>query len=288
LVRGDDQLWHANGDRCGLLWRTTSADKIVIRNRGTGRHNALRYGCLVPRRCRPNSVHYQSGERSSANCILGILSTGTSVRPSDRPQSITVLSVQDILATEPGCEPFMSAFAIHTATPSCSVIALSRQGITGSWWRKKTSSLLEELETTRALQSRQLVLSADRDPARLRVPICNGVCCPLFPRRLCIATAGSGQLLQEREVETTSPGLGIVSKPHQFLDGLRIDQRIVNIPRINALVLCKYRQSVFVSCRADTREASTCQRITASYSSSPNNIIQVFNHVFETLRQRER
>jgi hypothetical protein len=74
--------------RCGtqteivvVSYGGTSAEKVVIRLRGTGRHNALRYEGLVPRRYRPNSVHYQSGERASANCILGILSTITSARP---------------------------------------------------------------------------------------------------------------------------------------------------------------------------------------------------------------
>jgi hypothetical protein len=165
----------------------------------------------VPRRCRPNSVLYQSGERASANCILGILSTCTSVRPQTDHNLSSSCAVQGIFATEPGGEPVVFAFAIHTATLSCSVIALNRQLINCPWWRKKTSSLLEELETTRALQSRQLGLSADRDPARLRLPICNGVCRPLFQRRLCIATAGSGQLLQEREVKTTLPALGTIS-----------------------------------------------------------------------------
>jgi hypothetical protein len=58
---------------------------------------------------------------------------------------------------------------------------------------------------------------------------------------------------------------------------------MMNILRINALVLYQNRQSVSVSCTADTREANTCQTITVLYSSSTNNIIQVFNYVLENV-----
>jgi hypothetical protein len=116
----------------------------------------------------------------------------------------------------------MSASANHAVTPLGSRVASTQPEITCGGGEGKPTLCSKEIETTQALQLRQASLAADREPARLKVPICNGACCPLFQRRLCSATASSGELLQPLKGGRTStlPALGNFSLPHPVLNRL--------------------------------------------------------------------
>jgi hypothetical protein len=132
-------------------------------------------------------VDIQSGERALANGVLGILIKYSSARPCFQPPSTINHQRQPKGAKEFSSVRVVIDPANHTITLDSTMVVLARPRTICLMAAKKKKFFARTIaKSTRAMQLSKPVRGSRA--GRLRVLICNGVCCPHL---VCIATIQS-------------------------------------------------------------------------------------------------